>query len=485
MVLNESQTEASSLISNWGATGDKTFFLNGRAGTGKTFLVSEIARGLITGGYVVVLAPTHKALGVLRQKLSDAGVPTLEIKDAKTGPRKNVVYLATHSSFLGISPMITEEQDIELKFGKNRDGTSSRFKDLRPVTVIMDESSMLSRGGHRLLNEWADSANGKVLFVGDTGQLPPVKAKPAPLEKITSRFELTQIVRQAEGSSIVTLAGDIRSGKSLENMHEAGADVKVWNDAERKPFVDAFLETLVLPTSDVGDTAMSVYVAYRNVVVNRVNKLACQRAYGHGSDVFKVGERVISQEGISLWDSHLRREVSFAHTSEPLEVVNWGEEKVQIFCEEIGEDIYANPITLKSIAPGVSGELKFTAYYLSPTERNDPNGLYTRELNARSKKAMEIQKKYGALKKIGDKREYSVNTERKSAWVRFFVWKDRTMAKITHPFAITSHKSQGSTYKRAWVDARDILSAPGGEVQSRKSLYVAVTRASEQVDIFI
>jgi len=483
MKLNKSQTEASDAIVNWlGNSTDPLFFLNGRAGTGKTFLVSQIAREL-GANPVVVLAPTHKALGVLREKFHDAEITALEIKEAKHGITPGVVYLATHSSFLGISPMITEEQDEELKFGKNREGTSSHFARIPGVTVIMDEASMLSIGAHDMLLEWATARDGKVLFVGDTGQLPPVKAKPAPLADIYPNYELKEIVRQAKGSSIIDISGGIRDGQYMAELTDkAGDDFNIWEgDGGRKPFIEDFLNTIVPPTADTPEASMSVYVAYRNVVVDYVNNAACEKAYGHGSDIFEVGERVISQEGITIWNKLERREESFAHTSEPLEVKAFGEDKVPVWCSTIGEDLYANPITLRSLTTGMT----FTAHYLNPGDRDAKAGLYMKELEARKDKANKLQAEYKKLRDARSNQAESVNTSRKRAWAEFFQWKDRTMAKITHPFAITSHKSQGSTYNRVFVDMRDIAATAGEDGLGAKSLYVSITRAATRVDLLV
>lgn len=489
MSLNASQTEARKLITDFIAADPKTigrgFFLNGRAGTGKTFLTAELARAAVATQPVVVLAPTHKALGVLRNKLRAAGISIDEIKNAEGGPARGVVYLATHSSFLGIAPEITEDQDEELKFMKTRQGTSRHFQYTGGYVIFMDESSMLSKGAWNLLREQSISDNSKVVFIGDTGQLPPVKAKPAPLEKMRNRYELTEIVRQAEGSEIVTLAGEIREGVEIQWTGRSAGDVHVWDSrSETKKFQAAFLDTLVRPTREVLDEHMSVYVAYRNRVVDAMNELACQHVYGHGAELFEAGERVISKGGIDIWDPVSRRVVSLAHTSEPLEVIDFTAERYTVYCTETNSKFDAHKITLKGFGEGRAATAEFRAYYLPEAEYSADNHPYTVELRARLKEANDWQKKFNEAKKEGNWDESNrINPYRKEAWKMYFTWRDRTLVFITHPFAITSHKSQGSTYRQAWVDRADIVSSPGGAKE--KSLYVAVTRASEKVEILV
>ena len=58
---------------------------------------------------------------------------------------------------------------------------------------------------------------------------------------------------------------------------------------------------------------------------------------------------------------------------------------------------------------------------------------------------------------------------------RFFELKARTVLNFAHPFAITSHKSQGSTYRRTFIAAMELAEF------SKRSLYVAATRPREEL----
>ena len=71
---------------------------------------------------------------------------------------------------------------------------------------------------------------------------------------------------------------------------------------------------------------------------------------------------------------------------------------------------------------------------------------------------------------------------KKKSWNLFWTIKEEFL-DIRHCHAITSHKSQGSTYREAFIDASDILSNPN-EVEGLKCLYVAVSRASDTAHIF-
>ena len=111
----------------------------------------------------------------------------------------------------------------------------------------------------------------------------------------------------------------------------------------------------------------------------------------------------------------------------------------------------------------------FDVEYLTQSAISNPNHPYNVELRARADRARTLQAQY--------KKGLPVNTERTEAWKAFFHLKDNTVLSFAHPFAVTSHKSQGSSYRRAFVDARDI------ENYSSRGLYVAATRPKETLVI--
>ncbi len=56
-------------------------------------------------------------------------------------------------------------------------------------------------------------------------------------------------------------------------------------------------------------------------------------------------------------------------------------------------------------------------------------------------------------------------------------------AKINYGNAITTHRSQGSTYKRVYVDLIDIIKCNDSRKEAYQCLYTAVTRASENLEM--
>lgn len=132
--------------------------LHGPAGTGKTTLTGVLIERLLKQGRsVVVAAPTHKAVGVLR-----ARVPA-------------DVNCCTVASLLGLKPMARGRY---IQFVADFRQAEKRGQ-LKGVNVlVVDESSMLSEALGSELVKLAVTTKTTVICVGDAAQLPPVDPPP-------------------------------------------------------------------------------------------------------------------------------------------------------------------------------------------------------------------------------------------------------------------------------------------------------------------
>ncbi len=181
------------------------FILKGYAGTGKTTIVSSLVQVLpVVKIRSVLLAPTGRAAKVL------AGYAE---KQAFT----------IHKKIYRMQTAADGSLQITLQRNKHTD-----------TIFIVDEASMIPWsttdqsslfGGANLLDDLLHYVNNdkncRLLFIGDTAQLPPVMASESPalnksfLEKryqVNIReFELRQVVRQAETSGILFNATHLRT----------------------------------------------------------------------------------------------------------------------------------------------------------------------------------------------------------------------------------------------------------------------------------
>lgn len=449
MELTADQKAAQEAMKAFFAGPDATFMLEGGAGVGKTLLTSLELEAFKRKPVVVVAAPTHKAVNVLRRKLDAAGLDWVRGYDDYSYDGQSIV-TGTTAQLLGIVPVIDDDQDERTRtFGRGGEGMLSK---VTPRIVVIDEVSMLGFQDLQGLRELAKSRKFKLLLVGDEGQLPPVKAKAIPFAAFKNRATLRQIVRQAEGSAIPKLAWALRDREDWQAVRGPGV-------RREKYVLDAFLEAVKAPEERL-EEEREVFIAYRNVVVNAAQEKACQLLYGHGREAFQAGELVLA--ACSLY----RKSLSGPPV---LLCANQDELIVEAFEPEDRHPIYGTPVRMRAARERGS----FRAWYLSPEDRANDQHPYNLELKRLALEANALQTRVKALPN-GDQK-WALDKERKKAWAAFFEMKDQTVITFAHPFAITSHKSQGSTYRSVYVDVSDV------ERFSRHALYVAVTRPREDL----
>lgn len=416
------------------------FLLEGGAGVGKTWLVGQLL-GRLKNATIVVATPTHKATNVIRRKLDGFGVDWIRGYDAYSYAGE--VVTGTTAQLLGISPVISDDQGAEVKFGRTGKGILGKFI---PSLLVIDEVSMLGQNDFLDLVKLAQTRGMKILAVGDAGQLPPVKQQQIPFTRFKHSATLREIVRQAKGSAIVDVAWAIREGKPWRSLTGSGLRHEGNVGA-------AFLEAVKAP-GERPEEEREVFIAYRNRSVDAAQEAACRKLYGHGKDAFAAGELVLSETNL--------------YRGKVLLCANQDELVVTEFHEEERDPTIGVPVTLRHRRGGIHNAGSFRAHYLAPEELADKGHPYNVELKAREERAQQLQAKHNQ----GDK---SRDGDRRQAWTNFFEWRDQTIISFRHPFAITSHKSQGSTYRQVFVTVEDF--AKFGSC----GLYVAVTRPKDEL----
>ena len=238
---------------------DNIFVIKGYAGTGKTTIVRSLVKSMpAVGGKTVLLAPTGRAAKVLSNYTE---------KQAFTIHKK--IYYRRPNDDGGFA--FTLQQNLH---------TDTVF--------IIDEASMISSSGglsggmfaggsllDDLVSYVFNGTNCKLIFIGDTAQLPPVGLDVSPaldFEFLKASYsfkvdwyELTEVVRQTEQSGILTNATIIRN--------------QIKNDKQAKPnfVLNNFKDVVRLGGDELEDALNSAYNKYGaedTMVICRSNKRA-------------------------------------------------------------------------------------------------------------------------------------------------------------------------------------------------------------------
>ncbi|NDD68980.1 MAG: damage-inducible protein, partial [Synechococcaceae bacterium WB9_4xC_028] len=163
--LTGDQRQAAEAFSRWlsGSESGVPFVLSGYAGSGKTFLSMRLLRQVDAAGLCwTVVAPTHKAVGVLRQALNLEGLqPTW--------------YPSTIHRLLRLK--LRRQGDRELCEPTEQTAMALEHLGL----VLIDEASMVDSSLLSIALQCAHPFKTRLVFVGDPAQLPPVGEMESPV----------------------------------------------------------------------------------------------------------------------------------------------------------------------------------------------------------------------------------------------------------------------------------------------------------------
>lgn len=437
-----SQTEALARARAFFAGEGEAFVLDGAAGTGKTTLVSAIVDAVPGHRAVHFVAPTARAARVLREK---TGFPARTL----------------HSHLYTVEP-VKDKPALRCIPKPNNDDA--------PTLLVVDEASMVSSRktsedlfvadrsllADLLAHVRSGPQGSQVLFVGDPRQLPPVgEDVSTALCADTLRrahglsvgeARLVEIVRQAEGSSVLDAAGRLRdaldSGGAMPDLDlpflnrwpEAVPAFLDWTDGAKTPFE-------------------AVHLVYFNKTAKRFND-DVRRALGRFDDLCKGDLVTLDADAWVQVDAGngQRSEVQIVRGT-PYEVLDVGRER------STRADLTFCTATLR--ACGDPDAAAFTHRVCLSHLTTDAAGLTMEQIHALWADRM-------AKNQTFQDNPHPKNDE----WVGAL--------RLRFAYAMTVHKAQGSEWTKVqinpWVRPDD-----EGTRMHQRWLYTAITRAREAV----
>ena len=455
IVLTKGQKKSLELFCKWLKTSYsfKPFVMKGFAGSGKTYLSMKFLKKVDELGLCwTVVAPTHKAVGVLREGLRSESI-------------KPTWFPSTIHRLLRLK--LKRQADVEIC--EKTDQTESSLENLG--LVLIDEASMIDSKLLEITLESARINSTRLVFVGDPAQLPPVGESFSSvfLMKRAVNTELKEVVRHQ--GPVLKLAKIIRDGQipcdqppifPIINSKKGNVGMLSRNNWLEKAKLSLKLSSL----EDDHDRAR--ILCYTNRIVDNLVPHARRAIHGDMADQYPVlpGEVLISRKAVMVNASLNKNDLG----EEPDILISSNREMVV-------EDVIPNNLDLASL--GIHHELenplpiietqiakvtcdqKEFSLRLMPQIGSKPRVDLDFVLNDLSKKAREK----------GNKNSSSI-------WKLFFFIRD-SFASLGPASVLTIHRSQGSTFGEVFITS-DVFWPKDIEFR-RRLVYVAVSRASKGV----
>jgi len=424
------------------------FVLSGYAGAGKTFLSMRLLRQVDEQGLCwTVVAPTHKAVGVLRQALDLEGLnPTW--------------YPSTIHRLLRLK--LKRQGDVEVCEPTEQTAMALEHLGL----VLIDEASMVDSTLLGIALQCAHPFKTRLVFVGDPAQLPPVGESQSPVFSMqrACTAALTEVVRHQ--GPVLQLASRLRDGGlPCQNppllpsiKHERGQvnclDKQGWLDQARKALREASIQ-------DNPDAAR--ILCYTNRTLERLVPHARRAIHGEMADQMPVlpGEVLISRSAVMAPASR-----DGAEAGEEPDMVLGSNREVVVrdvapeSCDlaDFGCSASDGPVpVIETLSASVrAGELDLTLR-LQPPVGSAARGLLDEAMKRLRQQARDAGKSGG-----------------RALWRRYFLIRD-AFASLGPAAVLTVHRSQGSSFGEVFV-APDVF-WPQDMTLRRQLVYVAVSRA--------
>ncbi|MEB3317119.1 MAG: ATP-dependent helicase [Cyanobacteriota bacterium] len=460
--LSGDQQAAAEAFVAWLATPEDgtPFLLRGYAGTGKTFLSMRfLAHAEAQGLCWTVVAPTHKAVGVLRDHLEQVGLsPTW--------------FPSTIHRLLRLK--LRREGDRERCSETAQTATALEHLGL----VLIDEASMVDGQLLEITLRCAQPFRCRLVFIGDPAQLPPVGERESPVFSLARvhQASLTHVVRHQ--GPILRLASGLRQGAlpcrrppllppcRTERGMVALLDREEWLLAAQKA---------LRRCTETDNPDLARILCYTNRTLETLVPIARRALHGELSDTMPVlpGEVLITRSPVMGPAC-----VEDAKAPEDPEL-----------CLSSNREVVVRDVTpgLYALAPRGSGESELLEGDFGGEGPSVIDTLMVSVDAGEGRLTLRLLPPIGsaprlaldqALQRLRSAARSAEPTEARTIWRRFFLLRD-AFASLGPAAVLTVHRSQGSTFGEVFV-ARDVF-WPQEEQLRRQLAYVAVSRASQGV----
>ncbi|AXT60038.1 ATP-dependent endonuclease [Aquimarina sp. AD10] len=424
---------------------DALFLLKGYAGTGKTTLIGTLVKNLWKAKLkAVLLAPTGRAAKVISNYSG---------KHAQTIHR-NIYYPKKNQSG-GLA--------FQLKQNKSRDtlfivDEASMIPDTPSDSKLFENGSLLDD----LMMYVYSGYNCKILFIGDTAQLPPVKLEVSPalnpdnlsmgFNKDVTQIELDEVVRQAENSGILMNATNLREQLNGGFYDTFQFNISGYTDIIRCIDGHEIMDALNEAYSDSGHEE-SVIILRSNKRANIYNQQIRSRILFQEEEL-SAGDYLMVVKNNYFWLDN-KSEAGFIANGDIIKIL-----EIYAIKELYGFRFAEVKISMVDYP----NQKSFETVLLLETLTSETPSLSYEESNTLYQEVM---------------KDYEDETSKYKKFLKVKNNKYFNSLQVKFSYAITCHKSQGGQWDIVFIEQPYL--ADGINKDYLRWLYTAVTRAKKKL----
>jgi len=423
---------------------NELFVLKGYAGTGKTTIISTFVNQLRKiAKNSVLLAPTGRAAKVI-SNYSGRGALTIHKKiyfpNVKSGNVNFTLQPNKHKNTI----FIVDE--------------ASMISDTNTDSKLFENGSLLDD----LISYVYSGDNCKLIFIGDTAQLPPVNLSLSPAlnpdmislnyNKEVQHIELDQVMRQEENSGILYNATQLRELLKDDYITDFQFDLTGFKDIIRltngTDILDAIFDSY--DKNGVEDTS---FIVRSNKRANQYNQQIRTRILDRESEL-SVGDLLMVVKNNYFWLKP-SDEAGFIANGDIIEVL-------EIF--KITELYSFKFAKVKIRMIDYPNQRPFETVLLLDTINSESPSLTYEEQNRLYQEVMEDYQdekaQYKKYKKVKENEYFNA-------------------LQVKFSYAVTCHKAQGGQWNTVFIEQPYLPN--GVDKEYLRWLYTALTRAKEKV----
>lgn len=421
------------------------FVLKGYAGTGKTTVISTIVNQLKNANQkYLLLAPTGRAAKV---------ISNYSKKPAFTIHKK--IYFPKKSSSGGVSFTLQPNKFTNTIFIVDE---ASMISDTNQESKLYENGSLLDD-----LLFFVDSGkNCKIIFVGDTAQLPPVHLDVSPALDIDSlslhynknvhHIELDEVMRQEEDSGILFNATKLREVLKSHFLDSFKFVLKDFKDIVRLQDGYDIQDAIHDAFSNYG-LEETTFIVRSNKRANQYNEQIRSRILSRESEL-STGDYLMVVKNNYFWlkDSDAAGFIANGDIIEVLEIRNF-------------KELYGFKFaTVKIRMVDYPSQIPFETILLLDTIKSESPSLTYEESNKLYQEVLldyeDETTKYKKFQKVKNNEYFNA-------------------LQVKFSYAITCHKSQGGQWNTVFIEQPYL---PNGiDKDYIRWLYTAMTRAKEKL----